>query len=276
MPRSHRKVFHPLAALIALAFLAGPSQGQVPKIVGQPRPGTIQDWLARLDLADQRLAESEYREARGIADKALREMLDRIEGGKDAEVGSLLGRTLVIRALSEAGLGRAQEATWDWFTARAVQPSLTEAKLAGYGPAGASLSAMIDHVPEFPSEEEREARKRQHEAQKAGLRPEEITRPIKTRGEAPKYPKALRSVCTEGVVVLESGIDETGKVFRPQVLESPSPLLTLAMLEALRSWRFKPATTEGKPVQVYYTLTTNFEMRVCKNAAAVAQKKQNR
>jgi TonB family protein len=266
----------PLAALLALTFLASESRSQVPEIVGQPRPGTIRDWLARLDLAEKRLQEGDPKEARGIADKMIREMLDRVEGGEETGAGTLIGRTLVVRALGEAGLGRSQEAAWDWFTAQAVQPTLTEADLAGYGPAGASLSAMIDQVPEIPSVEEREARKQQFEAnQKAGLNPEGVTRPIQVRTKAPRYPKALRSVCTQGVVVMESGIDETGKVYRPQLVESPSPLLTLAMTEAWKNWRYKPATLEGKPVKTYYTLTIDFKLNACKNAAAVAQKKQN-
>jgi TonB family protein len=270
MPRSHRSVFLSLAALIALTFLASESRSQVPEIVGQPRPGTIQDWLARLDLADKRLQEADHREARAIADKMIQEMLDRVEGGEPEFVGTLLGRTLVVRALGEAGLGHSQEATWDWFAAQAVQPTLTEAVLADHGPAGAALIAMIDQVPQIPSLKERENRKRQLKANK-----KKVTRPIKTWGGPPRYPKALRSVCTEGVVVMESVIDQAGKVNRPQLVKSPSPLLTLATMESWRTWLFKPATLEGQPVDVYYSLTMNFEMRACRNAAAIALKKRN-
>jgi outer membrane biosynthesis protein TonB len=31
-------------------------------------------------------------------------------------------------------------------------------------------------------------------------------------------------------------------------------------LDAVCDWRFKPATLDGRPVKVYYTLTVNFEI----------------
>jgi hypothetical protein len=37
-------------------------------------------------------------------------------------------------------------------------------------------------------------------------------------------------------------------------------------MESLRTWRFKPAQFEGKPVPVYYTLTINYSVQQCHEA----------
>lgn len=42
----------------------------------------------------------------------------------------------------------------------------------------------------------------------------------------------------------------------------PLPMgLDRAALDAVAKWRFKPATLQGKPVKVYYTLTVNFQVQ---------------
>ena len=37
--------------------------------------------------------------------------------------------------------------------------------------------------------------------------------------------------------------------------------LDRAALDAVEKWKFKPATLEGKPVKVFYTLTVNFNLQ---------------
>ncbi len=87
-----------------------------------------------------------------------------------------------------------------------------------------------------------------------------VQRPELVKRSDLSYPEALQAACSEGMVLVESIIDEEGKVRYPRLKESPGgPVMSLAALESLRSWRFKPATLEGKPVKVYYTLTVNFK-----------------
>jgi len=76
----------------------------------------------------------------------------------------------------------------------------------------------------------------------------------------------MRDACVEGEVIVASILDEQGQLHRPLVLSSPNPLLSLASLESLRTWRFKPAQCQGKPVKVYYTLTTRFTIAECYQA----------
>jgi TonB family protein len=262
------KILHRIALCAVLALLAGSAWGQKPQIVGQERPGTIQDWEKRIALAEERLRAGDFKKARSISEALVREMLHRIESGENA--GRLMGQTLLLRALGAAGRNQTREALWDWHSARAMNPKLTQADLAVYGPAGEALreASEKENLPKKPD--------RNNPAVSAPKTAGNVTRPMKVKGEAPIYPPALRAACTQGVVTLEGVIDQKGHVAAPAPLESPDPILTLAALETLRTWRFKPATFRGKPVAVYYTLTIGFRLKTCLNPAAVAaQGKEN-
>ena len=60
--------------------------------------------------------------------------------------------------------------------------------------------------------------------------------------------------------MLQMVIDVNGQVRESTVLQSARSDLDLAALEAVRKWRFEPATLDGKPVPVYYNLTINFTL----------------
>ena len=65
-----------------------------------------------------------------------------------------------------------------------------------------------------------------------------------------------------GNVVVEVVIDEFGRVTRPQVVEKlDHPGLTYSTLNAMRQWKIEPATLNGEPVKVYYSLTVRFGLR---------------
>jgi hypothetical protein len=63
------------------------------------------------------------------------------------------------------------------------------------------------------------------------------------------------------VVLTQAVINEAGLTELPYVLQPTDPVLTLAALEALGTWRFRPATLDGKPVRVYFILTVNFRCK---------------
>ena len=62
----------------------------------------------------------------------------------------------------------------------------------------------------------------------------------------PKHFKHYR----EGKVVLACVIGSDGMVREPRVVSSLSPEGDASTLEAVRKWKFKPATLDGKPVAV--------------------------
>ncbi|MEA2560785.1 MAG: hypothetical protein QOH06_2289 [Acidobacteriota bacterium] len=77
----------------------------------------------------------------------------------------------------------------------------------------------------------------------------------------PRYTEVARRANIEGVVGLKAIIDERGYVTDLQVLKALPMGLDKAAMDAVRTWRFKPATLHGKPVKVYYNLTVNFTIQ---------------
>ncbi len=138
----------------------------------------------------------------------------------------------------------------------------------------ASLSARIvlcqartDGAPVAPPEEEVYA---EAACPKEGLRifeqraqapvGTEVSPPEKLFGPPPVYDDHARRSEVQGVVMVESIIDEEGCIQKLRVCKSLHPSLDLATLEAVRRWVFRPAELNGTPVKVYYTLTVNFTM----------------
>jgi TonB family protein len=89
---------------------------------------------------------------------------------------------------------------------------------------------------------------------------EGVTRPEKISGSPPAYTELARRARVTGVVILEAIIDEQGNVTNVNVLKGLPMGLDRAAVEAVQTWKFKPATFEGRPVKVYYTLTVNFQV----------------
>jgi TonB family protein len=83
-----------------------------------------------------------------------------------------------------------------------------------------------------------------------------IPTPITTT--TPHYPKRLTQPGTTAQVAVTFFIDENGAVRLPSVDENQDPELAGAAIEALRSWKFEPATCKGRPVLVQATQTFTF------------------
>ncbi len=73
----------------------------------------------------------------------------------------------------------------------------------------------------------------------------------------PVYPSIARSTGIEGSVVVEASIGPAGNVVATKVI-SGSPMLRQAALDALRRWKYQPATLNGEPVTVETTVTIQF------------------
>ena len=76
----------------------------------------------------------------------------------------------------------------------------------------------------------------------------------------PVFPEEARKARIAGIVILEALIDELGNVSNVRVLK-PLPFgLDQAALDAIRQWKFRPGTVDGKPVKVIFNLTINFKL----------------
>ena len=81
------------------------------------------------------------------------------------------------------------------------------------------------------------------------------TPPRLLEGPRPEYPQALRSRRIGGTVAVQVTIDETGRVTNATAVSGPGPLRQVAA-DAVRSWRYQPATLNG--VRTASTTTVSF------------------
>lgn len=89
----------------------------------------------------------------------------------------------------------------------------------------------------------------------------DVKPPEKINAPQPQYTEIARKARIQGVVIVQAIIDKLGNVTNVKVLK-PLPMgLDQAAAEAIKSWKFKPATLNGKPVAVYYNLTVNFTLQ---------------
>lgn len=77
----------------------------------------------------------------------------------------------------------------------------------------------------------------------------------------PKIPEVARRAGIRGVEIVEVVIDEEGCVRNSRVLRMLPMGLDVTAATAVRSWTFRPAMLEGRPVPVYYVLTIPFPAR---------------
>jgi TonB family protein len=61
-----------------------------------------------------------------------------------------------------------------------------------------------------------------------------------------------------GVVAVEVNVDKTGRPASIKVL-SGNPILTSAVVDAVRQWRWKPLRLNGVTVEAVSTISVNFE-----------------
>ncbi|HVT60662.1 MAG TPA: energy transducer TonB [Thermoanaerobaculia bacterium] len=193
-----------------------------------------------------------YRDAEKALEKIWSGALDDAE-----QTRAFLGVALALKALAEAGLGRDDPAICRFQAAQTLEPRLYNADLSAFGAPGALLTRHPWVAPEPPW---RPANRLVRPL--AGASDEQVTKPEILSRRPPFFPGYARRLGIQGAVVISSVISETGAL-RDVALWQPSPSagLDAAALDTLCDWRFRPATLKGKPVEVYYSLTLNFEVR---------------
>jgi protein TonB len=74
----------------------------------------------------------------------------------------------------------------------------------------------------------------------------------------PLYPEAARKLRQEGAVLLEAIITTSGIVDQVRIVGSAGPLLDAAAVSAVRRWRYRPATLNGRAVAVFLAVKVRF------------------
>lgn len=76
--------------------------------------------------------------------------------------------------------------------------------------------------------------------------------------QAPVYPESLVETGLDGDVKITFTVTEKGMVEDPVIKEASEPEFGESALKALKEWRFRPATEDGKPVSMKVTLPFKF------------------
>jgi protein TonB len=90
---------------------------------------------------------------------------------------------------------------------------------------------------------------------------------------APVYPERAKQAGIEGRVMLEALVKADGTVSKVQVLEGIAayPEIGASAVTAVGQWKFKPATQDGKAVDVWVKLPVAFRLQ--DKAAGLGAKK---
>ena len=76
----------------------------------------------------------------------------------------------------------------------------------------------------------------------------------------PMYPTLARNQRLSGNVVIDALIDATGRVSTMKVISGPALLHQTAM-DAVRQWKYQPATLNGQPMAMHLTVTVQFKLQ---------------
>jgi TonB family protein len=167
-------------------------------------------------------------------------MVERLGPG-DAE-SDALAVVLVHRALAEAGLHREDDALWDWHAALTINSKVSRSDISMYGEPAAFLKA---HPPPFAP---------LLRASSEGVAPPKVR-----RRREPAVPEGAGAFGAEGILIIELTIDRDGRPRSPHLLKGlQAPTLAYVALDAIRQWRYTPATLNGQPVDIAFDVTFNF------------------
>lgn len=91
--------------------------------------------------------------------------------------------------------------------------------------------------------------------------PDCITPPLATYSPDPEYPKKERKAGHEGDVILRLVIGTDGATHDITVARPLSPEFDAAAIEAVKTWKFSPATKNGKPISLHTDVQVSFHLR---------------
>jgi len=194
----------------------------------------VDDWHRDQAAIEAMLQQKRYAEARKASIKLSNRMFDRL--GANADASRMLAQAVALRAASEDGLGNVDDTNWYRQVAKTLDPEVV-------------LPPMTTPVPE------------RLDVHHVGLPDDsasaKVEAPQRTRKRDPERP-AIVNALGEAIVVLEVVIDVDGMVRQPRIVSSPAPSVSYSALEAIKQWRFRPGSMEGKPVPVIFHITFNF------------------
>lgn len=89
----------------------------------------------------------------------------------------------------------------------------------------------------------------------------EAPRPALEQEAPPHYPQESKLNGEQGAVVVYATVEADGSLSHLKVLQSPSPALQQATLDALRSWKYKPRVCGNVPVREEMLIQVEYALR---------------
>jgi len=86
------------------------------------------------------------------------------------------------------------------------------------------------------------------------------TAPRATYQPAPTYPELARRARIEGTVLIRAVVNPAGEVVDVRLVNGPGMGCSEAALDAVRSWRYEPATLNGRHVAVQLEIRVTFRL----------------
>lgn len=90
--------------------------------------------------------------------------------------------------------------------------------------------------------------------------PPDGTQPMEIDRAIPIYPTMARRVGAGGSAVIRGIVRRDGAIDEVEIVKDLPYGMGEAARDAVRRWRFRPATYRGEPIDVYYTVTVNFRL----------------
>jgi protein TonB len=86
-----------------------------------------------------------------------------------------------------------------------------------------------------------------------------VSSPVVISSVPAEYSPEARKAKTEGIVLVNLIVDQQGQPQNVHVIRGIGNGLDLKAVEAVRQYRFKPATENGRPVSVELNVEVNFK-----------------
>ncbi len=252
MSRSYRRSLGVAGGCLILALMASAGGAELPvrKVSPEFAAKTLKNWNHQLLEVDEFLHLGKGQKAYKSVGRLLRRMTDQFVSGPD--VDRFLGMATLLKAVAAYQIGRQDEALWHWQVAVQLFPQVAEYQLLEYGEAGSLLKSQP--LPKaHPSSVQRFVEQAGASSTSEMQPPRSIFKP------RPHLPAAKRGSGRLSVVV-NAIIDRDGEVREPIIIDAGGELtLVYATLDAMRRWRFKPASIDGEPVETIYRLEMNYD-----------------
>jgi hypothetical protein len=218
-------------AAIVLLLLAGGAQAQAPK------------WNRKVAEIEAALHRRDWEGAREASAVTIKDLIRRAPF--EPTTLDLGARILVFQAIAEANLGAISDAVWHWQAAANFLGDLEALDLSAFGVAEEVLTetSTSPRGGRPPSSDEA-----------ADYRQVQVLKSVK-----PELPRKVRDLYPSGFVEVAIEVDLEGRARNPEVTNVGAvDAMVLPALEALKDWRFLPASRNEERIRVRYELRIRY------------------